>query len=298
MSDKPNVIISRVIGGLGNQMFQYAAGRALSLAHNAFFYLDLSDFDGYGLHQGFELARVFTCPVAQADPDVVQNILGWQASRKIRRIIARPVLKALHGQNLVVEPHYHYWSGFTNVSLPCYLTGHWQSERYFVEVAQIIKNDFTFKLPLDDTNLKIAHEIASVRSVSLHIRRGDYISSKKTLSTHGLCPLSYYESAISLICNHIKMPHFFVFSDDVEWAQKNLKINHPCRYIDHNQGKESYNDMRLMSLCEHNIIANSTFSWWGAWLNNYADKIVVAPQRWFVNDTKVIDLFPDGWLLS
>jgi hypothetical protein len=297
MSNKPNVIISKVIGGLGNQMFQYAAGRALSLAHNVPFYLDIIDFNGYGLHQGFELARIFSCPVALAEPAVVQKVLGWQASRKIRRIIARPILKTLHGRNLVVEPHYHYWAGINNVLLPCYLMGHWQSERYFIEVTQIIKNDFTFKLPLDNTNLKLAQEIASVSSVSIHVRRGDYMSNKKTLSTHGLCPLSYYESAMNEICKHIKNPHFFVFSDDVEWVQKSLKINHPCRYIDNNQGKESYNDMRLMSLCKHNIIANSTFSWWGAWLNNNADKMVVAPQRWFANDTKVMDLFPSGWLL-
>lgn len=290
------MILSHILGGLGNQMFQYAAGRALSIARNTPLCLDVSDFPGYRPHQGFELSRVFSCPVTLAEPDDVRAVLGWQSSWLARRIVARPALRLLRSRHFVAEPHFHYWPGIRDVSLPCYLMGYWQSERYFADVAQTIRTDFTFRQPMTGCNLELAEEIGAVNAVGLHVRRGDYASNSKTLATHGVCPLAYYEAAIRYIAESVEAPHFFVYSDDMDWVRANLNIDQPCRYVDHNRGTESFNDMRLMSLCRHHIIANSSFSWWGAWLNPHEDKIVVGPQRWFSNNNNVKDLFPRGWV--
>ena len=129
-------------------------------------------------------------------------------------------------------------------------------------------------------------------AVSLHVRRGDYVSDPKTKAILGVCSLDYYRAAIAHIAERIESPAFFVFSDDIAWAKANLEIPFPCEYVDHNQGQQSYNDMHLMSLCKHHIIANSSFSWWGAWLNPRKDKIVIAPENWFANNEDAKDLIP------
>lgn len=290
------MIISQVIGGLGNQMFQYAAGRALSLQRNQSLRLDTSDFIWYGLHQGFELQRVFVCPVKVATQAEVRSILTWQSLSRIKRIVVRPRMKAIRRKTFVVEPHFHYWAGIKEVSGDAYLSGYWQSEKYFLDVAPVIKADFTFKSPLVGCNANIAARIAKVNSVSLHVRRGDYVSNPKTNVNHGVCSLDYYRSAIRHVAERVEYPEFFIFSDDIGWVKDNLKMDFPCQYVDHNHGEKSYNDMHLMSLCRHQIIANSSFSWWGAWLNSNPDKIVIAPKKWFANHSNTQDLVPKGWV--
>jgi hypothetical protein len=290
------LIISQIIGGLGNQMFQYAAGRALSLTRIQSLRLDISKFAGYGLHQGFELQRVFDCPAEIATEVEVRNMLGWQFSNGIRRVVGQPVMAAFRRKGFVVEPHFHYWPGINGVPEDCYLAGYWQSEQYFQAHAKTIRADFIFKLPLTSKNAELANQIARVKAVSLHVRRGDYINNPKTTATHGLCSLDYYRAAVQHISDRVEHPYFFVFSDDISWVQEHLEIHFPCQYVDHNKGTESYNDMRLMSLCQHHIIANSSFSWWGAWLNPSKDKVVVAPKQWFANETNTQDLIPQSWV--
>jgi hypothetical protein len=290
------MIISQIIGGLGNQMFQYAAGRALSLGRGQSLRLDISGFAGYGLHQGFELQRVFNCSTEiAAEPDV-RNILGWPFLSSIRRVVARPGMAAFRRDGFVVEPHFHYWPEMNHVPQDCYLVGYWQSEKYFQTHTSEIRADFTFKPPLLDRNAKLAEQIDQVNAVSLHVRRGDYVDNAKTNATHGVCSLDYYRAAIQHVSDRIIRPYFFIFSDDIAWVKDNLKIDMPCQYVDHNQGEESFNDMHLMSLCQHHIIANSSFSWWGAWLNPNANKIILAPKKWFANKNNVKDLFPQGWV--
>lgn len=291
------MIIVNLIGGLGNQMFQYAAGRALSWRLSKPLRLDVSGFAGYGLHQGFELSRVFACNPEIATDEEVRDLLGWRASWLARKILMRPSLAILHGAKLVVEPHFHYWPGIREVSHTAYLAGYWQSEKYFSDVIETLRADFTFRHPLSKQNAELAGEIGQTTAVSLHVRRGDYVSDTKTNAAHGLCSLEYYRAAVLHMAGHVEHPEFFIFSDDIAWAKANLKIDFPCRYVDHNQGAESYNDMRLMSLCRHHVIANSSFSWWGAWLNPKLGKIVVAPRKWFANDKNVEDLYPAGWVL-
>jgi hypothetical protein len=290
------MIISHIIGGLGNQMFQYATGRAMALRHHQSLLLDISGFADYGLHQGFELKRVFDCSAEIASEHDLRKILGWQHSPFARRALIRPRLAMFRCREFVVEPHFQYWAGLDDVAPESYLVGYWQSEKYFSGVAAQIRHDFTFRLPLNNLNAAVAEQISSVRAVSLHVRRGDYVNNPNTTATHGLCSLDYYWDAVRYISEQVSHPHFFVFSDDIVWVKENLNIDFPCQYVNHNQGAESYNDMRLMSMCQHHIIANSSFSWWGAWLNPKANKVVVAPQRWFANQSDVRDLLPKSWV--
>ena len=289
------MIITKIIGGLGNQMFQYAAGIALALEKNTTLALDVSGFENYKLHQGFELQRVFNNVFEIASKADIQRLLGWQSSLRVQRIVSRKPFSLLRNKNFIVEPHFQYWPGINCLTGDCYLSGYWQSEKYFSEVADQVRKSFTFQIPLENYNAEIAKQINQVSSVSLHVRRGDYANNPKTTSTHGLCSLDYYKSSISYLTERVQQPEFFIFSDDIEWVKNNLRIDYPHQYVEHNFGSESYNDMLLMSMCQHHIIANSSFSWWGAWLNPNMDKIVVAPKYWFANQTDVQDLLPTGW---
>lgn len=290
------MIISNLFGGLGNQMFQYAVCRSLALRNSTTFRLDVTRVESYDVHQGFELHRVFAGPMEIASETDIQNILGWQSSPTIRRILMRQKLTVFRRQGLVVEPHFEYWAGLSSAPRDSYLVGYWQSEKYFKDVEQIIRADLTFRTPLSAQNEQIANLMAQGSAVSLHVRRGDYVSNPKTNATHGTCSLEYYQAAIRCMADKVGSPQFYIFSDDIQWVKEHLKLEFPCLYIEHNTGNESYNDMRLMSLCQHHIIANSSFSWWGAWLNASEEKLVIAPQKWFVNDRFTKDLYPDSWV--
>lgn len=290
------MVIANLIGGLGNQMFQFAAGRAISLDRGSSLLLDISGFANYELHQGFELQRIFDCNVGISDKEDTRDVLGWQSSSLIRRVISRHSMAVFRRREFVVEPHFHYWQKIKNVPSNCYLLGYWQSEKYFLGVASQIRKDFCFRLPLEKENSELANNISQVNSVSLHVRRGDYAHNPKTAATYGICSLDYYKASIKYIAKRVQKPYFFVFSDDIAWAKNSLQIEFPHQYVDQNHGEESYNDMRLMSFCQHHILANSSFSWWGAWLNPNPEKIVVAPSRWFANETNIQDLFPRGWV--
>jgi hypothetical protein len=291
-----NTIISHIIGGLGNQMFQYAAGRALSLQRDQSLLLDVSDFATYSLHQGFELQRVFVCPAAVANAKDIRTVLGWQTHSFFKNRLMSPRWARFRSDRFVIEPHFQYWSGIQSIPLSSYLLGYWQTERYFEDIVDIIRADFAFKLPLNAKNLALAQQISEVNAVSLHVRRGDYVQNPAAFVVHGLCSLSYYREAIQSIANKVKQPYFFVFSDDMAWVKENLSIPFPCQYVAHNQGMDSYNDMRLMSLCQHHIIANSSFSWWGAWLNPNINKTVIAPKQWFAGNKDTRDLLPAAWI--
>ena len=290
------MIISNLIGGLGNQMFQYAAGRALSLERGTPLRLDISHFANYELHQGFELNRVFSCTADIANEKDVRTTLGWQSISGVRRVVSRSSMSVLRHKAFVIEPHFHYWPEIKNVPSDCYLMGYWQSEQYFLAAASQIRAEFSFRQPLSPRNIELAGQMDQTNAISLHVRRGDYVDNSKNLKTYELCSLDYYSASIRHIAERVENPNFFIFSDDIDWAKKNLIIDFSHQYISHNQGAESYNDMRLMSCCKHHIIANSSFSWWGAWLNASADKLVIAPKIWFRNQTNVTDLLPTEWI--
>lgn len=288
-----STITVRLIGGLGNQLFQYATARALALRHGAEVKLDLSGFESYGLRR-YELD---TYPIAAgiATPEELAVIdAGRPASGLLGRVLAR--LRPRPAQHYR-EPHYHYDPELARQPLPILLDGYWQSERYFIDAADVIRRELTPRDALEPNNAAVAAEIGEVNAVSLHVRRGDYVSNAHTNAYHGICSLDYYRAAVAQIREKVAEPYLFVFSDDHDWTRENLKLDLPTTYVVANAADRGFRDMQLMSLCQHHVIANSSFSWWGAWLNPSPTKIVVAPATWFAtgaNDTK--DLVPAGWV--
>lgn len=275
-------------------MFQYAAGRALALRRRSPLNLDISAFEGYGLHQGFELHRVFPGTLLIAPPEAnTKGVAG--GLRAVTRKLLRRVVTPLRPRSFVLEPHFQYWDGIVDAPSNSYLSGYWQSEKYFHEFGSQIRDDFSFPRVVDQTNAALTQRIADANAISLHVRRGDYASDPKNTSVYHLCSLEYYRSAIQHLASRVDKPHFFIFSDDIAWVKENLLLAFAHTWVANNSGRESFNDMRLMSQCKHHIIANSSFSWWGAWLNPHPEKIVVAPKRWFANSTNSVDLVPSGW---
>jgi hypothetical protein len=291
------MIISHLIGGLGNQMFQYAVGRAISISRDVPFRLDVQDFSTYTLHNGYELDRVFDVSVELANKKDIKNVLGWRAYPPIRRqLIFRHKLEKFRKKNILVDNQFSPWEQINNVPDNVYLMGNWQTEKYFNEIQDDIRSDFSFKRPCLGFNAEISDLIGNSVSVSLHVRRGDIATNPASLAFHGLCSLDYYQRAIEYISNNIDNPTFFIFSDNIPWARDHLQLKHKCYFVEGNNGSESYNDMHLMSLCQHHIIANSSFSWWGAWLNPNPNKIVVAPKVWVLADFDTSDIVPDTWV--
>jgi hypothetical protein len=291
------VLISRLIGGLGNQMFQYAAVRALASAQLNTFKLDVSSLIRETHHQGFQLQDIFKGTFETATSVDLRATLGrWKSLPNMRYLLAKPIGHAFRGSNYVVEPHFQFWPGLKQVCANAYLAGYWQSERYFFDYAQTIRDDFAFKPPITNQNNALVEQIKNSNAVSLHVRRGDYVNSPSTAAHHGVCSTAYYQRAIYHILEKVGPAVVFIFSDDPQWVRVNLQVNGPCVYVDHNRGPASYVDMQLMSLCNHHIIANSSFSWWGAWLNPNAEKIVVAPKNWFARPMPTQDLLPLEWI--
>jgi Glycosyl transferase family 11 len=290
------VIISQIIGGLGNQMFQYAAGWALAKSKGTSLKLDISSFSGYRLHQGFELERVFEAEINIATQGDAKQVLGWQAVGYANNILRRPWMAAFRKPSMLVEPHFRYCDLASIIDKAGYLYGYWQSEKYFLDYADEIRRQFQFKQPLNAENKKWMALIVNRNSVGIHVRRGDFISKVNT-GVHGACTVDYFSSAIAHMAARVPNPEFFFFSDDMDWVRGNIAMDFPCYFIENNVGADSFNDMRLMSLCKHNIVANSSFSWWGGWLNRNDSKIVIAPKRWFANDFDTRDLLPKDWVV-
>lgn len=285
------MVIVQLIGGLGNQLFQYALARRIAHMHNVPLKLDFYGFEAYKLHkyslQHFNIREDF------ASPDEIARFKN--KSGVLSRLATK--FKPYYKCSVVHERFFYFDSNMLKVSKNVYLEGYWQSEKYFKDIEDIIRREFTVKYKSDVTNEQVAQNILSVNAVSLHVRRGDYVSNLTINQFHGTCSLEYYNQAIAQIAKKVETPHFFVFSDDPEWVKSNLKIDYSITIVDHNNADKNYEDIRLMSLCKHHIIANSSFSWWGAWLCRNPNKIVIAPLKWF-NDKSIntTDLIPDGWI--
>lgn len=270
-------------GGLGNQMFQYALGRSLALKNRTYLQLDLSEYIVKNeaadyISRNFELDLFNVSYVTESKENfIVTKVLNYVS----------PV-KYVQENGFVYDPSVLEKKG------RLYLYGYWQCEKYFKSIESTIRKDFTFKKQPNTANTQYLDQIAKVNAVSIHFRRGDYITVQTAVNFNGICTIEYYKEAIELIKSKVKNPHFFVFSDDLSWVKENIAFEDPHTYVDGNAGEYSYEDMRLMAACKHNIIANSTFSWWGAWLNNNQDKVVVAPKNWF--KTEKTDIIPDRWI--
>ena len=292
------MIIANLNGGLGNQMFQYANAKALAARKGIDFLADVSLYEKRLMHQGFELGRIFDLPVSLASKSDLKKVLGIFQSPLANRILARlPLLKNLP-KKFICEPHFEYWNGLQDCPENAYIFGYWQSEKYFLDHEEQIRREFSFKPFTDSVNIELAQKIKdSPCAVSLHIRRGDFVSNPKANTYHGALPPSYYADALRYLSKELPSLELFVFSDDIEWVKANVDFaTHPVHFVSHNTGANSFQDMALMSLCNHHVIANSSFSWWGAWLNPSKDKIVIAPKDWFMKPINTKDLIPSSWI--
>lgn len=287
--------IVNIIGGIGNQMFQYAFAMSLKAKNpEEEVLIDTSHFNGYRLHTGFELKRVFDVKLSPARRGQIARlsyyIPHYTVSRALRRVL--PVRRSEY-----IEPKaFRYDSSALDALGSLYFEGYWQSPRYFEQCAAAVVEAFRFPEFYDQLNLNAARLLGEQNSVAIHVRRGDYVGAA---NFSGICTLEYYRKALEQVFELIKTPTFFIFSNDMDWCREHiipLLRGADAHFIDFNTGQKSYRDMQLMSLARRCIIANSSFSWWGAWLNARPDKFVVAPMRW-ANCSDSSDIYPAGWIL-
>lgn len=297
------MIITNLMGALGNQMFQYAAGRRLAHRHNTNLKLDTT---GYEHQAAVDTKRkymldVFNINAGIATDDETFLLKGRRGSFWERVAYLRLPFIPNHGSYFFEKSPHIFYPQVLNLPDNTYLEGWFQMDKYFADIEDILRKEFTFKKSSTGKNKRTLDLIKSVNSVSIHIRRGDYVTNPFAQRTHGALPSQYFLSAIKTMQKKLSRPTFFVFaefSQDFEWVRENIKANDVgIVLVRGNDTWHGYEDLRLMAACKHNIIANSSFSWWAAWLNPNLKKIIIAPKKWF-NDQNIdtSDRVPKGWL--
>jgi hypothetical protein len=301
------MIIIKLMGGLGNQMFQYAASRSLAESLHVPLKLDLSFLSDKSPKENFTYREYALGPyglqediISSKELDSFLKKARFFARLKIQgfnwRLLQNrlPIPKVISHYDLVLYP------SFFSLSRNTYLDGYWQSEKYFSSLKDLIRKCFEISDPdINNSVDGILNKRDQGTAVSVHVRRGDYAQNAHIKSVHGLCPISYYTEAMEFISLKIADPVFFFISDDMDWVNENFTPFEKKYKMVFQPGKNEYHDLLLMQKCKHNIIANSSFSWWGAWLNSYSDRIIIAPKNWFadksIND-KITDLIPMNWI--
>lgn len=284
MKNRGSHVTIRIMGGLGNQLFQYALGRSLEINCGAEIFFNTTSIDlksgrKFMLDQFNTRMNIGPWDVEKGFLNQFINIIKGTFYIKENRMQFIPSLfcKIKNGGNF-------------------YLEGYWQTEKYFQSIREQLLTEITLKDQYSEKARAISDSIFSTTSVSLHLRRGDYITNPNYNKIHGVCSIEYYQEAIKRIEQKIPNPYFFVFSDDIEWVKENL--THTMKNVTFVSGRNfrDEEELLLMSECKHNIIANSSFSWWAAWLNKNNDKIVIAPKEWFkVSFSGIKDIIPISW---
>lgn len=303
-------ITVRLMGGLGNQLFQYAFGRNLALGNGARLVLDASGFAAAKRNSNHS-AR--TCELSQFD--IVGTVIGVDIPDRRQRIsISRRVQKLARAVRALTESHKPYYQRHEIIEPVAQyfrfdarvrglqlmddvsIRGFWQSEKYFIGIEASLRKELTVSHPPDPVNSQLAGDMQATNSVAVHVRHGD--NATPEAAALGVLPHEYYEAALLGIGREVREPHLFIFSDDVAWARLMLRSAFPTTIVDHNGIGRSHEDLRLMASCRHHVIANSTFGWWGAWLGRTGGQIVYAPRRYYQNiDRPNPDLYPAGWRL-
>jgi Glycosyl transferase family 11 len=290
MSQATQPVVIGLSGGLGNQMFQYAAGRALSLRLGVPLHLDLSWFFGR------KDRRYALAPFGISGVPSERNLLLPDLFKSWESKFARRYATKRMGVPIFRERHFHFDSAFERLSAPVYLEGYWQSEFYFREIASMLRLEFTLLEPLPTACAALREAITSCNAICVHVRRGDYLSNYIASKTHCICPIDYYQNGVNELIQGLENPHCFLFSDDTAWVREFLNLNCSMTVVDVNSSADAHLDLMLMAECRHFLIANSSLSWWAAWLGSYAAKKVIAPKHWFLTPEKdTRDLLPDSW---
>jgi len=281
------MIIVNLKGGLGNQMFQYAAGRALSIKNKLSLKLDVTGYRPRNYNPGdtvraFGLSHFNIKAEVATDEEVRKAKYPFGIFSKAARFLRAKVFRVFY-----TDYHPDLVAKITPSTKSFYLDGFFQTDLYFKDIKNTIQDDLSLNAPLSAAAQEAADRILErgEASVSLHIRRGDYVSNAKTQQAHGTVTLDYYHRAIAAIAERVKakkpgmFPTFFIFSDDIEWAKENIRPEYETVYVSRPEIAD-YEEMHVMSLCQSHIVANSTFSWWAAWLDRHDDALVIAPKKW------------------
>lgn len=300
------MIIVKIIGGLGNQLFQYSTGRALALKFNAKLKLDLSFFDEPKYQPSLRLTK-FNLPFERADEEDWRYLIN-APENKLINLLSRFGVKfsPYHRKTHLIESHVLkiVYQQSQSINRNYYIEGWLGNENYFIEYRNVLLRDLDLDHMLSQTNKELQHRIRTTNSVAVHIRRGDYLTN----SYFNYLNQEYYQSCIDYISKHIQCPVFYFFSDDIQWVKNEFCKVPGAVFVDGNSDQDSaystsgdISDLMLMRSCKHNIIANSTFSWWGAWLNTNPNKIVIAPKRWYNNlsaqeNYECGELVPRTWI--
>ncbi len=282
-------------GGLGNQMFQHALRLAIGARGGVVVYDDLSYYSEHPLDMPFNLDRAFgNIELKPATAEMRDELLSAQKSRSF---LCKVKNRLFPSTKLLYNDNTEFSFDKTVLELKnSLITGYWQSYKYFEKHSDAVKKSFRFRECADTRVLGLIEEIESSCSVSLHIRAGDYLLPQNSGIFGGICTAEYYRRAIEYMKEKLGAPKFFVFSNDIDWCQKNMALDDVVwvddRYL---KGLEDWVSMMLMSKCKNNIIANSSFSWWSAWLNENKEKTVVMPKKW-VNTVANDDMCVPGWI--
>lgn len=282
--------IVKIIGGLGNQMFQYAYAKALEQSGYEV-KIDITAFLTYKLHGGYQLDKY---KIDLKPSTIDENKILYKNN------IFFKILKKLGIENAKIkqEKSLLFDSNFLKIGNNNYIEGYFQSEKYFKNIREVLLKQFIIKQETSNYTKKIEKKIiVSKNSCALHVRRGDFVSSTN-IHIHGVCDMGYYKKAMKYLEEKVGDMDYFIFSDDIDWVKENLDVQNAI-YIESKEKRLPHEDIYLMSLCSHNIIANSSFSWWGAWLNQNKNKIVIAPKRWFVDEKmqkQSRDIVCESWI--
>jgi len=286
------MVVTRLRGGLGNQMFQYACGLAVANHLKQQLYIDRFEVDRDPRHGGYTLAEYQVPSVSGSYESSYSFKIKHKLLRRMK-IFSR------------LESIFYFEPTFSYAPLPydrfgdnVYLDGYWQSESYFNDIRDLLIAEFSPSYCISGKSSQLLDQIRSTTSVSIHIRRGDYLSNKSANILHGVLSLDYYNAAIDYIKQHVSEPTFYIFSDDPEWVNSQFPLADAVVASNSDKTNQKHSlDMYLMSACQHNIIANSSYSWWGAWLNQNPAKKVLAPKKWFNTSTvSSQSLVPAQWI--
>jgi len=298
------MIIVRLTGGLGNQMFQYALGRHLALKNDVELMVDTTYFENVPKNQRHFVKREYDLDILNIrakvlnpkDADFLPCFSGKLMDKIKDRIKGHfNLYEKLNGYKVLSEKAlFNFDEGALCSGGNFYLIGYWQNERYFKAIEKQIRDDFTFKNTFDEKVRHLAGEIAGSNSLCLNIRRGDFVDNP----THGFTGMDYIHEAVNLIRGRVGISKVYVFSDEIDWCEKNLHLDLPCFFVPHDlAGRKFSSYLYLMSQCHHFVIPNSTFGWWAAWLSGHSSKMVVAPKQWLsVPGLDASGIMPEGWI--
>src|SRR3989338_9014445 len=279
------MIIVKLMGGLGNQLFQYALGRQLALKNKTELFFDVSWLGSYKKPRPYYLPHLVT-----TEPSATNKQIA-----KLKIINLFNFFRPYYKKSVIREGGHCFDPAIINAPQNVYLDGYWQTEKYFKDIEDTIRQDLTLKDPPGEKYLSTLDTITQTNAISLHIRRTDYLIGKNT-SVFAICQQEYYQQALKIVAEKVGPLKLFVFSDDIKWAKENILFPYSITFVSDGSFSD-YQELMLMSACKHNITANSTFSWWGAWLNNNPQKIIITPQKWFVDPTiDEKDLIPSTWI--